>query len=112
MKHVAFACMVALGAASCAMTSAGVAPKQEKLAANSAVKSAEEIIQPVRPAAAADSHLAGAKADIRRGESMLAKGEYEVARLYFERAAEKANTAIVQAKADEAEDKLERGGRS
>src|SRR5687768_13931538 len=99
MKHVIIACLFALGAASCATTSAGVEPKQAQLAASSAVKAAEEIVAPARPATAAESHLKGAKEDIRRGDAMMAQQEYEVARLYFERAEEKAITAKVQARA-------------
>jgi hypothetical protein len=105
MKHVMLACLVALGAAGCVTTSAEVKPKQAQLGASSAVKAAEEVISPLRPVADAESHLSGAKADIRRGQQMMARGEYQVAQLYFERAQEKAVTAKVQARAKQAEEK-------
>lgn len=100
--------LVALGAAGCVSAKAAAPPhRQAQIGALAAVRSAEEAVSE-NPAPGAEERLRLAAHDFRKGRSMVARGELEVAQLYFERSQANAAVAVARAEAAKAEDKLER----
>jgi hypothetical protein len=67
------------------------------------VRAAEEVVTPDISAPDSEAHLNAARHDVLKGERLLDRGNYTVARLYFERAQSHAEVAEAQARAEKVE---------